>query len=587
MAGAPPHSARSQDALYGAGVYPDMTATSGIVSTVAFLGINKQSVCSGTLVARDRILTAAHCLCQVDQPGVSGQVVPQGSVTLSFPQKTDADGAFNTSQAIGYRHCTCFDDASDEPLSLLECVGDGKQCTWSNPESAPRWNEPRMTTATGTNILSGSGFTSPVTFSRGVALDFERFWAWRQDLSAGAVEGHGVCTAALTSCSTHGAFFSTTAGPIVGGRDLAGDLRDAFELVTTPALAIKPLLPIGGSDDAGCPSLPCLTWVNPDLYLKDPALFDFGNELVQPTLIQMVAGNILARTLPSAGIDITTSLAADVRSLISDSSLMWLAPAEPSERVRRLSGRGAVQAVVFPRDLTDARVATVVRGASGLSLERRGGPAEQLGAASEPAPSVRARRAFGAVLSGVEEAVYVAGGVDSITGAPARSVLRYDLASGTWSSVAPNLKERPSTRVLSTAWDQERHRLFVLDLDDDRLGASKLDRVRLLSIDVHGGASKILLELPYLKLHDRLWIQWSDQGLLVYGGAKKTLRIWRFSVGDSSISLTGVHTRQGRLVGEPTMGNRDPIVAVSKNGSVEYVTVTSGLFGWCPPIGAL
>ncbi len=152
--------------------------------------------------------------------------------------------------------------------------------------------------------------------------------------------------------------------------------------------------------------------------------------------------------------------------------------------------------------------------------------------------------------------------------------------------MAPNLGERPSSRVLSTAWDNDQHRLFVLDFDDDRLGALKLDRVRLL-IDVQSGTSEVLLRVPYLKLHDRLWIQWSEHGLLLYAGSKKTLRIWRFSVGAGGLSLSGLYTKQGRLFGEPTMGNRDPVVAVSKGGAVEYLTVSSSLFGWCPPIGGL
>jgi len=499
----------------------------------------------------------------------------------------DTDGSFNTNQAVGYRHCTCFDDTLGTPLDLIACVGEGKQCTWDSPKDAPRWNKPRMVTATGVPILSTSGFTTPATFSRGVALDFERFWAWRQDLTSSLVEGHGTCTSDLTSCSTHGAFFSTTDGPTVGARDFLDNLRDVFEMVDTPALAIKPLIPIGGSDDAGCPSLPCLNWVNPDLYLKDPALFDFGNDLVQPTLVQAISGSVLARTQPSAGVDITPALSADLRALVSDPSVMWLTPAEPSERIRRLTGRGGVQAVVFPRNLTDTRIATVVRSAAGLSLGRRGGSGEELTAASAPESTVRARRGFGAVLSGVEEAVYVAGGIDSSTGGPARSVLRYDLGSRTWTSVAPNLGERPSSRVLSTAWDNDQHRLFVLDFDDDRLGALKLDRVRLLAIDVQSGTSEVLLRVPYLKLHDRLWIQWSEHGLLLYAGSKKTLRIWRFSVGAGGLSLSGLYTKQGRLFGEPTMGNRDPVVAVSKGGAVEYLTVSSSLFGWCPPIGGL
>jgi len=56
--------------VFGAGVHDDMTSTTGVVSAVGALCIDGCSdgcsFCSGTLVRRDRVVTAMHCLCASD-----------------------------------------------------------------------------------------------------------------------------------------------------------------------------------------------------------------------------------------------------------------------------------------------------------------------------------------------------------------------------------------------------------------------------------------------------------------------------------------------------------------------------------------
>jgi hypothetical protein len=70
--------ATSAQELYGAGVTVDMTSTSGYRAPVGWLSIG----CSGTALAPDTVLTAAHCMCN----WVTGQWIPATGMGFFLPQ---------------------------------------------------------------------------------------------------------------------------------------------------------------------------------------------------------------------------------------------------------------------------------------------------------------------------------------------------------------------------------------------------------------------------------------------------------------------------------------------------------------------
>lgn len=85
-------TAAASSELYGFGVTDDMTSTTGRASTVGFLtstfATGSAGVCSGTVVARNKVLFAAHCVCgpnkSLAQLQTIGFMLPQnGGITIA------------------------------------------------------------------------------------------------------------------------------------------------------------------------------------------------------------------------------------------------------------------------------------------------------------------------------------------------------------------------------------------------------------------------------------------------------------------------------------------------------------------------
>lgn len=491
------------------------------------------------------------------------------------------------SQATGFRQCDCF-APNGAPLPVKACVAQSSQCSWDTPMLGPDWKIPTLTLTNGATILDANGVTVlPGTFTRGAAQSMTLRWRWRDDLKNGKVTGQGSCGASVESCKAHIALFTTTQGGSASPRDASAALRDVFQTISAPAIKVyipKPdaILP------NQCGAVPCLEWYSPKLYLLDPSLEHFSEGFTSPVLLAKAGGSIAALLQPAGAYDIASAISPGVAALIGDTPQMWLTPSEPAHRVRRTAQRGGVQAVAFPRDLTATSSIDVVQGTpAGLTGGRR---TDVIGAnVAEPAAlRPRDRTDVRAVLSGVEEAVYMVGG-RAASGNASQALWRYTLADQAWRIVAEHAAVLPSSQVLAVTYDQPNGKLYVLDLDDEVQPKGKLRLARLTSYDVRAGTAQQLATWPYLALFDQLWLSATDDGSLLLIAAKQQVHsVWRLRPTPGGLAYTGLHFGLGRLLGQPVMGEHDPVIAVRKaTGVLEYRTLTPNLFAGHTPCSSL
>ncbi len=490
------------------------------------------------------------------------------------------------SETWGYRACDCF-ALDGTPRPLKECVGLSTQCPYGAPVGDPAWTIPTITLTNGTPFLDSNGMTLlPGSFSRGSAQAMTLSWRWRDDVKSGKVPGDGTCGATVQSCKAHVALFTTTQGPDASPRDASAKLRDVFQIVDGPA--IKTFLPIPNAFlPTACSFVPCLEWYNPKLYLFDPALDDFSQAFDGPVLLTKVGSTIAALAQPASH-DLGGAIAPAVAALVGDPTRMWLTPVEPARRVRSLPQRGGVQAVSFPRDFTStARIDVVVATRTGLIADRRIDDGGISAAAAAAEPGLRARSDVRAVLSGVEEAVYMVGGRED-DGLPSQAIWRYTIADRAWKIVAEHASVAPSSRVLAVTYDEPRGKLYVLDIDDEPLPGNK-SRARLASYDVRAGTAEQLATWPFAGVYEQLWLAATEDGsVLLFGAKQQTYKIWRLQAKPAGVKYTGNHTGVGSLLGQPTMGERDPVIAVKTGaGILAYRTLSPGDFSGPQPCSAL
>ncbi len=490
-------------------------------------------------------------------------------------------------QSLGYRQCNCF-ALDGTPQSVKKCVAQSSQCSWDAPMQNSLWKIPTLTLPNDAAILDANGVTVlPGTFTRGAAQAMTLRWRWRDDLKNGKVTGQGSCGASVESCKAHIALFTTTQGGPASPRDASAALRDVFQTISAPAIKVyipKPdtFLP------SQCEGIPCLEWYNPKLYLLDPALEHFSEGFTSPVLLAKAGGSIAALLQPAGAYDITSAISPGVAALIGDTPQMWLTPSEPAYRVRRTAQRGGVQAVAFPRDLSATSSIDVVRGTpAGLTGGRRT-DAIEASVAEPAAPRPRDRTDVRAVLSGVEEAVYMVGG-RAASGNASQAIWRYTLADQAWRIVAEHAAVVPSSQVLAVTYDQPGGKLYVLDLDDEVQPEGKLRLARLTSYDVRAGTAQQLATWPYLGLFDQLWLSATDDGgLLLLAAKQQFYSVWRLQPKPAGLAYTGLHLGLGRLLGQPVMGERDPVIAVRKAaGKLDYRTLTPSLFAGHAPCSSL
>jgi hypothetical protein len=376
-------------------------------------------------------------------------------------------------------------------------------------------------------------------------------------------------------------------GPAASPRDASAALRDVFQVVAAPAVKTYVPLPYALVPPK-CSVIPCLDWYSPKLYLFDPALTDFSQAFDAPVLLAEAAGSVGALTGATGTHDVTSAVSPSVAALLGDPSRMWLTPAEPAERIRRLSGRRGVQAVSFPRDFGPTATVEVVLGtAAGLITDRRTDDGLLAASAAPDAAVPRERTDVRAVLSGVEEAVYMIGG-RAPSGRASQAIWRYTLADRAWRIVAEHAAVVPSSQVLAVTYDQPSGKLYVLDVDDE-LGPGKKARARLTSYDVRAGTAEQLATWPYAGLYAQLWLAATADGdLLLFTAKEQMYKVWRLQPKPGSVKYAGNHTGAGTLLGQPTMGERDPVIALRKGaGPIAYRTITAADFVGPQPCSAL
>ncbi len=483
------------------------------------------------------------------------------------------------SERVAYRHCSCIDQtvAGEAELQLQDCVAQGGICRWDDPASPTfsEWRIPTLTSTAGFPLLDASGATPfSFPFSPATGSPLNAVWRWRADLISGKVSGAAAaCTLDPLSCRTHGAFFTTTLGPIASARDASAKLRDVFQLVKTPAVTIKPHIPLV---IPVCELTDCLRWLNPKLYLHDPELFEFADGFVAPALLSSdQPGSVGLIVGPGTAYDLSADVAGGVAELIRDESQLWLSPVEPARRVRLAAGRRGVQAVGFPRAFTPlSPISPVLTTPTGLIGGTRTGPALALAnEETEPPSAPRARTGFAALYSGLEDAVYMVGGVAE-DGDATGTIWRYLVTERSWHLVTPYAGHQPSGSTLAAAYDQAVGALYVLDVNP-----SKPPRARLVRYDVRSGLSAELASWPYAGLHERVWLVASGDGsLLLVARKPKAFTAWRLRPAASGASFDGVLAAPGRVLGQPVMGDDAPIVAVEWKGKLSYRTLSPDLF---------
>ncbi|GMV13972.1 MAG: hypothetical protein AMXMBFR56_21960 [Polyangiaceae bacterium] len=231
--------------------------------------------------------------------------------------------------------------------------------------------------------------------------------------------------------------------------------------------------------------------------------------------------------------------------------------------------------VGFPRAFTPlSPISPVLTTPTGLIGGTRTGPALALAnEETEPPSAPRARTGFAALYSGLEDAVYMVGGVAE-DGDATGTIWRYLVTERSWHLVTPYAGHQPSGSTLAAAYDQAVGALYVLDVNP-----SKPPRARLVRYDVRSGLSAELASWPYAGLHERVWLVASGDGsLLLVARKPKAFTAWRLRPTASGASFDGVLAAPGRVLGQPVMGDDAPIVAVEWKGKLSYRTLSPDLF---------
>lgn len=555
---------------------------------------------------------AAASLCGGDGAGPDDVQPLYATRWLGSETPNPAPNTYN--RPVAYRHCSCMLGNTKLPFDV--CVSQtSPTCSWDDPLAT--WDPITVRAANGAPIQPiGAMSTASIQFTEGQSAIFNGIWEWRDDLAAGRIFGKGACGPvggscdAPESCETYGAVFTRVLGVTTGSaRDtLHPGLRQVFRLYATPGLSKYVPQPF---IIPACFGVDCLPWVDPKLYLRDPALLDFTNGFTQPVALAAPGGGVVQALVgPTHAIDVTSNIHPTVGSWISNPALAWLTHVEPDFRIRQARSRPLLQAVVLPRDWNaTSTVHAVTATENGLVPAGRTGDAVVSHASAPPLGAFPiGRTGHRALYSALDDALYMVGGVTT-QGFATQDVWHYSISSSRWTPVKLVGNHRPSSKPISVAYNQAEHSLFVLDIDDDagdvatteEDGASggsaqansghppkgSQPRARLVRYDLAVGASAEVATWPWAGMTDAVYLAaLSDGQLALVTSHANSHHVWRLSIdATGKLTYSGVMAGPGRVLGQPAMGERELYVLIEHKGELVYEALDSFVGG--PPCQVL
>lgn len=530
-----------------------------------------------------------------------------------------------TNTSVGFRHCDCGTPTTR--LSASQCMTDGVHCT-NDPTAFHidvnhTFND--VTVADQTSVGSSTGILSDLlqlhrdftgkrsldTSSHPTAAESEPWrvgelesirWFPNDDVLAKRVKGYGL---AVGQQQTAGVFWShASLGASTGSaRDASGRLRDHYEYVVTPDIAI-PAITAPTTIQNPCASGPCTWWFDrswlrdpgPEVYITQPTSLQ---QLTLPSTFVASANAVLAvRNGIEGAIDVTSSLSPAVRTAISDPAVMPLSPVEASFR-GRMAGV-AMPLVALPRTWSQgtSRITRVVSDDGSLydSSERRevGVDAFEVSAVAD-GPIVDGpgnRSGFRAAYTATEGYVYLVGGDDN--GTPLRDVWsaallpsgisRWERLLTPPTNVDTHDAFRPYPEdVQSVAFDDRHGWLVIVDFATIKGPfGSKHEVARILTMDVRSRAVRVALVVPRLHLFERVGVTARDDGQFILAGAHGIGAAWsafRFAVAaDGSVKFNGIASGTGRLLDEPHNATAGTMLRLAVGKMQQVVVLADGSF---------
>lgn len=383
-------------------------------------------------------------------------------------------------------------------------------------------------------------------------------WRWRADAEAGLVKGSCV----NGDCATYGLLHSEAvrgSEARVSARDTVYNLRESFQLYETPFYDVKNPLDDVPDYAEPCRFGNCGLWFRPDL-LVNP--YDFASHFEQPSRIRVLPDGLGAAL---SGVEaVRVELGPNLATTLSQ-EVVAVTPVEPGAA---LLGRGAAAlGVVLPAQLTfGARPTQVIvrDGALASSLVDEGGvtPPSALNLGGLADPTVR--EGYQATFSATQGAVYVVGGL----AAPA-PVWRYQLESRSWDRLLPR-GVQPTSEVLSTVVDSQRHALYTLDVSK----TGWLRHVRLMRIDTRTGEGRVLARWPRLGIFRTVHLGLlRDGSLAVVAATPRRYSVWRLRVEASHARVAGFTAGRGQVFDRPFPSLHDLMLPLLQSGSVDLVSI--------------
>ena len=293
-----------------------------------------------------------------------------------------------------------------------------------------------------------------------------------------------------------------------------------------------------------------------------------------PALVERVQdGAILLRGYDRQ-VDLTARAQPALRDALRDPGVRFAAAAEPKSWLQpdavRLAGVDAESAT--------ARFALAMRGEGLVSVLGVGAGGGDEGGGLNPPPSLAAasqsastqtltRTDYGLVLSAVESALFVIGGLDA-NSAPVGTVSRVDLGTGVARDLP--LQGTPPAKVIAATYRPSDRSLYVVD----ELVDKKKALARLLRIDLGTLASRVLLTRNRHKNFDRVFLGNAPHGELLLSASHKqghyrAIRV-RIDADDAILVRPGYHG-QGKLVLAPTLTDRGLGLLLERAGALESV----------------